>query len=71
MHNFLTMGLFYKKKNNGDWHEPSDWIANANWEYKAEQFSEDTDLEDEWLFRPEPPQEYLEWLENQEEDEEE
>lgn len=61
--------MFYKNENNG-WLK-SNWIASKNWEYFAKDFSEDTDLEDGWIFRNEPPLEYLEWLEELKRQEEE
>lgn len=56
------MGKFYKQEGE-NWIGDISTIEHKDFSYNAEDFVEDEDLLDGWMFRLEPPIEYLEWLE--------
>ena len=59
------MGKFYKKDGE-DWIGDISTAETKDFLYTAEDFTKDEDLLDGWIFRLEPPTEYLDWLKNQE-----
>lgn len=61
------MKAFYKLDGN-IWHVRTDKVINRNYQYDVNDYDEDTDLMDGWIFRLEPPQDYLDWLEEQEQE---
>lgn len=54
------MGQLYKK-NNVEWLVAKVEVIAPGYHLKVEDYNKDEDLIDGWLFRLEPPQDYLDW----------